>query len=292
VHHFNGPDPRNAVAGDTLLGNGIGNLLMSPNAAQKNLEFIGGVATNPVSMTVKDGGYVGVGTTTPISPLEVDNPAPGALRTLLLKQTAPGGGNFTVHHFNGPDPRNAVAGDTLLGNGIGNLLMSPNVAQKDLKFIGGLATNPVSMVIKDGGNVGIGTTDPQRTLHVVGNVQFDGDLRVNGFNGITFPDGTSQTTAERVGPQGPPGPQGPSGPSGPQGPSGSQGPAGPQGPPGPPGPLGPPVHTSAVCTQSAPRPGCVHGTVTSAQAPCTVTSDTGSCSALPGTGGCAVCYPN
>ena len=134
--------------------------------------------------------YVGIGTNSPISPLQVDNPAPGALRTLLLRQTATGGGNLTFHHFSGPDPRNAVAGDSLIGNGVGNLLFSPNAAQKSLKFIGGLATNPVSMVITDGGNVGIGTLQPSSALDVIGNVQLQG-----AGNGIIFPDGSKQTAA-------------------------------------------------------------------------------------------------
>lgn len=45
------------------------------------------------------------------------------------------------------------------------------------------------------GNVGIGTTSPVTTLEVNGNQQVDGGLTVTGGSGITFPDGTIQTTA-------------------------------------------------------------------------------------------------
>jgi hypothetical protein len=64
-------------------------------------------------------------------------------------------------------------------------------------------------------------------------------------SGITFPDGSIQTTAGAgtqgpQGPQGDPGPQGDQGPQGPQGPQGEQGPSGgPQGPQGDQGPQGP-----------------------------------------------------
>lgn len=59
--------------------------------------------------------------------------------------------------------------------------------------------------------------------------------------GVTFPDGTTQTTASQgiAGPTGPTGPAGPTGPTGPTGPAGSAGPAGPAGPTGPTGPTGP-----------------------------------------------------
>ena len=44
--------------------------------------------------------------------------------------------------------------------------------------------------IQDGGNVGIGTTNPTQKLEVLGNVKISGT-----GNGLTFPDGTTQTTA-------------------------------------------------------------------------------------------------
>ena len=46
------------------------------------------------------------------------------------------------------------------------------------------------MVIDKDGNVGIGTVSPLAPLHVAGNVRISG-----GGNGLTFPDGTTQTSA-------------------------------------------------------------------------------------------------
>jgi len=82
------------------------------------------------------------------------------------------------------------------------------------------------------GFVGLGTTSPATRLDVDGVVR----SRSGGFR---FPDGTTQTTATLVGPQGPAGPQGPLGPEGPIGPVGPVGPTGPEGPQGLIGPVGP-----------------------------------------------------
>ena len=72
------------------------------------------------------------------------------------------------------------------------------------------------------------------------------------MQGIKFPDGSTQRTAQVEGPMGPRGAQGPRGATGPQGPvgpsGGEQGPAGPQGETGPQGPTGPtgPAGAAAV----------------------------------------------
>jgi hypothetical protein len=129
----------------------------------------------------------------------------------------------------------------------------------------------------------------------IGNSGDKGYLQV--AHGIKFPDGTTQTTAQLIGPSGPGGPggpqgatgpqgipgtpggpEGPQGPVGPQGPQGPQGiagtPGGPQGPAGPPGPQGEPgtftltgYHQQAFCHHSAgeklsfgPCPGSGGGT--------------------------------
>jgi len=83
------------------------------------------------------------------------------------------------------------------------------------------------------GNVGVNTTTPGSRLEVLG------DVKVSGSNSaLVFRDGSRQTTATLVGPQGPSGPQGPvglpgaTGPQGPQGSTGAPGPTGPQGPTG------------------------------------------------------------
>ncbi len=118
------------------------------------------------------------------------------------------------------------------------------------------------------GDFGIGTQSPDTRLHVVGNIKIGG-----GGNGIIFPDGSVQGTAEVAGPQGPKGATGATGPQGPQ------------------GPAGPVVHTSSAVCSSQP-PSCSNGfkvsPVQGGQSGCTVTSDTGSCSSF-GNNWCTVC---
>ncbi len=76
------------------------------------------------------------------------------------------------------------------------------------------------------GNVGINTTNPGAKLHVEG---------IAGVDGIMFPDGTLQLSAQMIGPQGDPGPQGIQGDPGSQGKQGDTGLQGIQGDPGPQG---------------------------------------------------------
>jgi hypothetical protein len=136
-------------------------------------------------------------------------------------------------------PLAAGSTSTVIENtGTGNLLLEPN-----------------------SGLVGIGTSAPTQVLDVAG--------KVRARFGIVFGDGTTQTTAQLVGPTGPQGPAGPTGPA---------------------------VTTFAVCSSATScsfKCGFVLG---STPAPCEVTSDTGGCSwgALVGElgpGTCCVCKP-
>ncbi|HEY6251551.1 MAG TPA: collagen-like protein [Candidatus Angelobacter sp.] len=145
-------------------------------------------------------------------------------------------------------------------------------------------------------HIGIGAAPSANQLEVGGSLHIaSGEL--------VFPDGSTQTKAELVGPKGDKGDQGLQGLQGNTGAKGDKGDPGQQGPQGAPGP---PTHTSAVCTQ-APGNGascsCAVRLVLGQRAPdvsggssCQVTSDTGGCSAsgnfAPGSdfsGACCVC---
>lgn len=135
-------------------------------------------------------GDVGIGTTSPSSILTVLGSNSSYLQSFFLQNTYSGGGELAVLNFASPLAE-AAAGDTLVYNSVGNLLISPNASGKSLEFVGGYWNNPVSMIINGSGNVGIGTTTPGAKLEV------DGSLKLtSGSNGsITFQDGTTQSTA-------------------------------------------------------------------------------------------------
>lgn len=80
------------------------------------------------------------------------------------------------------------------------------------------------LVISPTGKVGIGIADPSQMLHVAGVIHTE--------SGISFGDGSVQSTAQLVGPPGPKGDKGNKGDKGDQGDPGAQGPIGQTGPPG------------------------------------------------------------
>ena len=101
------------------------------------------------------------------------------------------------------------------------------------------------MRITKDGDIGIGTTTPGAKLHIGG---------TSGTDGIMFPDGTLQLSAQMTGDPGPPGPQGVPGIHGVQGLPGPPGPPGLQGVPGIQGVPGPPGLQGVPGIQGVPGP--------------------------------------
>lgn len=92
--------------------------------------------------------------------------------------------------------------------------------------------------------LGVNSNPNMVTIHPNSNVEFAGQVKINGgspaLGSVLVSDATGLATwqAPPLGPQGPAGPTGPTGPQGPTGPTGSQGPTGPPGLTGPQGPTG------------------------------------------------------
>lgn len=68
--------------------------------------------------------------------------------------TTAGGGQFSVALFAG-SVGSAVAGDSLIANNIGNMIISPNASGKSLKLVGGTWTGAAGITIDGSNNVAI-----------------------------------------------------------------------------------------------------------------------------------------
>ena len=283
---INGEVRISAIAGSNagldILSNGQGSnsvtLKQGFNTATDNIGFLYNRANadfvlgtnNLERMRIQAGGNVGIQTTTPNAPLEVN----GEVRISAIA-----GSNAGLDILSNGQGSNFVTLKQGFNTATDNIGFLYNRANAD--FV--LGTNNLErMRIQAGGNVGIGTITPSQKLEVNGGIK----LSAGSGGGLTFADGTTQTTATLVGPQGP------------------KGDTGATGPPGPPGP----GSTSAVCITSASVSAAfcscsirlVSQTMINSTpgGTCTATANTGSCSASAfnspnqQSATCCVCAPN
>jgi hypothetical protein len=175
--------------------------------------------TSPFSQNGNDAyftqGNVGIGTATPeavsgYTSLHIDNSGTGF------------GGAFLQLTHSATGNKARVVSDP---NGL--LLESTSAAPVRIKAGPVTDATDSHIFIPTSGNVGIGTVNPSSKLDVNGSVRASGNVQISGAgNGLVFPDGTVQSTAQVLGPMGPAGPPGPTGPAGPAGPQGTTGLAG------------------------------------------------------------------
>jgi trimeric autotransporter adhesin len=123
-------------------------------------------------------------------------------------------------------------GNTYIGRNTGG---TPDLTNATAIGANASVTQSNSVVLGNAANVGIGTSAPTSTLHVVGGMrlvdgnQAEGKVLVSDENGnAAWSDGPAGPMGE-TGPTGAQGPTGPTGDAGPQGLQGETGPTGPQG---------------------------------------------------------------
>lgn len=155
---------------------------------------------------VRDGAFflgdnlnVGIGTTRPAARLDINQPSGLALRvepdpakTVYIGR---GGGNSLEFDY--------AYGQAL--NSTANLSFSMDSNNDDTgryidfkKGSGGFTGGSVLLRIKQNGNVGIGTSDPQARLHVAGDLRVDGVLNIKGTPGILFGESLKPTSDWRA----------------------------------------------------------------------------------------------
>ena len=145
---------------------------------------------NDAVMTIKNTGEMGLGTTTPNTLLHLNESGGNALSYALELQNSDGtntGGSATGMLF---------SVEAVSDYGKGGLVYerTDTFARGDFHFLQESTNNSVSptladavMTIKNDGDVGIGTIDPQENLHVVGNIRADGSFLSTDPN-IGIPD--------------------------------------------------------------------------------------------------------
>ena len=153
-----------AHAGDILVSNNVGNVIISPNAGNKSLYFVGGSWTNSPGLTVNGSNYVGVGTTSPSYPLDVQQAGNAALR---LKSTSNGQASLNLDTSATSGTSNQVL---FLRNGTsywalgGGYIGSGGV--NDFSLYNYTTSSNALIVLNSNNYVGIGTSTPTATLTV------------------------------------------------------------------------------------------------------------------------------
>lgn len=177
------------------------------------------------------GGGVGIGITNPVEALDIGplpdapytftgitvhgNQSPLANPGVIFQLSSDGfdmGGGIGAAQSAGAFSNDAQPGDLVLRASAGHDLRIANIISVTGNPLSPL--NTTQLIVKNNGNVGIGTSAPGGTLDIE-NASNNATLCLNGqcVNKLSITGAT--------GAQGPQGPQGPAGPAGPQGPAGS-----------------------------------------------------------------------
>lgn len=165
---------------------------IGPSAVLSGYGGINFYTTANRRMTITSNGNVGIGTTSPKVPLQVNSTASAntineALR--LFNAYSPSGNNIPGIVFT-----NSTAADPLTDTAQSwalSTLVAGGPSYFQLQFKGGSNALITPFYVNSTGSVGIGTTSPGSKLEVNGNLK----LTSGSGAAITYADGTTQTTA-------------------------------------------------------------------------------------------------
>ena len=139
-------------------------------------------------MIINNDGDVGIGTTDPGKKLHVE----GAMQVggnAVTTSTSPTTSVTNYYYATIDTDSNGYAGyHSTLGGPFSGLVVGPEIYLRgsDIQFFSGATktkTGGLSMFVKRGGNVGIGTTDPKKKLHVNGVIKVDATVGYNTLQG-------------------------------------------------------------------------------------------------------------
>ena len=160
--------------GLTLSGTGdyanVWQLYASGDGSSNNFFGIYDRTNSVYTLATTDDGNVGIGTTTPGSKLEIDSGAPGSIKLGELS-------NYNGISLNGTLN---IQNYNLLSRSTDKALYINRPSGNDILFREN--NTDTQVVIKSGGNVGIGTTSPSQKLHVVGKALITDDVQLTGSN--------------------------------------------------------------------------------------------------------------
>ena len=163
------------MSGDTLLMFGFDGVVFrnfqSWDNTENAVEFPPGGANLHLDL---GSGRTGMGTTSPRAKLTISRPTQSAAYQLELRNV----GSIQAPNYDGIVFTQGADGGTELGS---MKLHYRNTGRPDLSL--GVRERPDAFLIHGnyngrGGNVGIGTTDPEARLHVAGNLKVDGSITV------------------------------------------------------------------------------------------------------------------